>query len=896
MSTIMSEMTGRVAQVTQRNVALNAPVGAWGVIVRSFITDVAPTGGAADKGRASRAKTHVKEVELLIYQEYSDAWEESAYLNDKRERDDAEIKTRRSRSLGKKSQIVSHSALGRMGLGDKDDHSNNVAGTNARGTVPKDKAPPKGHKRKAKTDDFKVLTTMEVSVADLKVTVPIDEWPLSRTTSEVTYMPESWSLDPALAASNDGTEAAWVLCMGAALGTLSATDCLEMMPGVNDDDLMDAVALTLDALEVQLEDVDLDEVIANATVSVGSGYVRVRDIAAAMHLWNAAAASKVARRVLTISGGGASPRRTLSINRGKPPSGTASSPIITSSWSLPAGPAVALLRDLKAAAKGTGTSIEDLYGKRAQFFVDAARDLGELHTFMRLSAMVTCSQSVMTHLLKGAEPQIHSGTAAALEGYLEDRSSTIDLAFLGAVLPKRRVGAGATGSGLDASTMSATLQSIATKSLPASTSLAVTNPQPVVVHVGERDLALGDDESRQDALAMGRDASCIAAQPTMCTELRALEPLVQSGDLIKLHEKSATAGDELRRLIYTSTDVARTLAIHNWPQDLAQIMISVRMALERRIWVSVRGAAAADPSIDAQKGYRGARSGSIAKARPGLFVTGAQASSIDKPLIFLSSMPAGQQDALLFSVLFQISLAMQVAFPVLAISTGRFFLVLTIYIREQRALGASWATLSPWYSAVARKADRRVDRYSLHEVSELEQLDASIISDPSACYNITYYAARAPELAASAATKVRDDAGGAAAIRKREIDAAVRAAVGKHTGKPEGGKGAGRGKGAGKGGEGGGRGGRGAGADTTLATTTTTKVKGAASGGASGKKLTASDKADLLAPDGRFKDGLQPVQEKLVTLLGQWNDKRPCPFFHVLDSCKNGADECRFYH
>ena len=101
----MSDMTGRVAQVTQRNVALNAPVGAWGVIVRSFITDAAPTVGAADKGRASRAKTHVKEVELLIYQEYSDAWEESAYLNDKRERDDAEIKTRRSRSLGKKSQI-----------------------------------------------------------------------------------------------------------------------------------------------------------------------------------------------------------------------------------------------------------------------------------------------------------------------------------------------------------------------------------------------------------------------------------------------------------------------------------------------------------------------------------------------------------------------------------------------------------------------------------------------------------------------------------------------------------------------------------------------------------------------------------------------------------------------
>ena len=47
---------------------------------------------------------------------------------------------------------------------------------------------------------------------------------------------------------------------------------------------------------------------------------------------------------------------------------------------------------------------------------------------------------------------------------------------------------------------------------------------------------------------------------------------------------------------------------------------------------------------------------------------------------------------------------------------------------------------------------------------------------------------------------------------------------------------------------------------------------------------------------GRFLGGMMAVSEQLTQEMGLYDSKRPCPFFHVNQSCKHDAAACRFYH
>ena len=67
-----------------------------------------------------------------------------------------------------------------------------------------------------------------------------------------------------------------------------------------------------------------------------------------------------------------------------------------------------------------------------------------------------------------------------------------------------------------------------------------------------------------------------------------------------------------------------------------------------------------------------------------------------------------------------------------------------------------------------------------------------------------------------------------------------------------------------------------------------------AGGGLSGK--SPADRHAYLDASGRFAPNMQGVSEALTQEMGMWQNKRPCPFFHVNGACNHTADNCRFYH
>ena len=529
---------------------------------------------------------------------------------------------------------------------------------------------------------------------------------------------------------------------------------------------------------------------------------------------------------------------------------------------------------------------ENWYADYARCFARAA-SLESFDAFVRMAALTTVQDEGFreTILRSGSRAEVHLACASALDAFLRSLGSVAAPATLQQLVPSR-----GSGAGLDAAALQHVLSSLAARRTPTA---GPAMPQQIVV-MPQTELQGVPDVSQQEVLSLGQDALEVVQSTQLREELQALSNLEATGDYARLFQACSTAGAPLRRLLGSAEDVMRVFMQKQWPNQLSTAALGVRSALERRIWVSVLGSTAADPSADAQRAYKFLRQGRLSKARPSLLVKGSYTSSVEDPLSFLASLPAGQQTAELLAVFARMTLALQVAFPAQSLVTGRFFLALQIWILQQRNLGASWSTLSAWYAGLLRKADRRVDRYAMRQAASLDPLDPAWIADQASSYTAEYLAARAPEMAQSAASKLHEESGGSTSVRQKELRALVQAELAKH--KPSAKK-AEPGKG---------------GVKRSAEKEASDKAKKAKKEaddaarqagsqlvrvtGESGK--TVADKSVYLhATTGKFKtQNLPELRGELKQELGEWQGKDPCVFFHINGRCAHSAQKCQFYH
>ena len=233
----------------------------------------------------------------------------------------------------------------------------------------------------------------------------------------------------------------------------------------------------------------------------------------------------------------------------------------------------------------------------------------------------------------------------------------------------------------------------------------------------------------------------------------------------------------------------------------------------------------------------------------------------------------------------------------------RFYVSLLMWIRTQRAQGASWAALSEWWAGLFKFIDgQRFVKVVLRQSQSLPPLDPQCISAAMAAYNIKYQATRSVELAEQAAANLAERNKSAL---NAQVTSAVQDAVNKRArnenpnpGKPpkerkKPGKGGG-----GKGGGGGKKGGGGGGDPS---------ASGGKQAAASGKEVPAlTSKTDGLSgkavkdPTAHLKPGEQWNMGKIITSLetelGRHEGKQPCPFFHVGGGCRNSAKDCKWFH
>ena len=314
--------------------------------------------------------------------------------------------------------------------------------------------------------------------------------------------------------------------------------------------------------------------------------------------------------------------------------------------------------------------------------------------------------------------------------------------------------------------------------------------------------------------------------------------------------------------------------------------------------ITMHGAAAAEPPANALKAYKALKLGCMSDARPGLLVDGASSSTKNTPLLFLNDMPAGQQDAALLFVIMLLMTAMHCCRPERAPVISRWFLALADFIRKERARGATWAALSPFWRDLMKRADLRVDAFLLHMAADVGNLDPAWITDPTASYSAAYAVARAPEIALKAAQDMHAQHSKADAGASKQLDAQLERLL------------KARGLGGGKGGKGGdkskGKGGKGGDATKPEPATGTKRDRGGKAltntagqllltnkVGASGK--SPSDKEKFLS-GGVFKVPCAETKVALLKDMGQWKGMDPCPFFHLSSKdCRDG-DKCVMYH
>ena len=398
------------------------------------------------------------------------------------------------------------------------------------------------------------------------------------------------------------------------------------------------------------------------------------------------------------------------------------------------------------------------------------------------------------------------------------------------------------------------------------------------------------------SIALGRDVSEVLASPDLMAQLAQFEAPLQAGNLSAVFKLQEAAGPPLKRLFKSIGDVSRAMKQQQWPNAEAQAVLSVRAASDRRLVLTMHGAAAADPPSNRQKGYRALMLGCMSDARPSLLIDGAASSTKEKTLLFLDSMPAGQQDAALLWAIMLMMSVLQCCRPERAATTSRWFLALADFVRKQRTLGATWAALSDWWRDLMKRADARVDAFLLHMAADVGQLDPAWITDPTASYSAAYAVARAPEIALSAVQQMNEQQGGGASAASKgmesQLDRMLKArGLGKGSPrKPSPGKGKHEPKE--KTGNKRDRDGK---ALTNpagqLLLTNKSGIK--ASGTTSGK--SPADKQVYLNK-GVFKEPFPETCRKLAQEMGQFNNMDPCPFFFLSSKpCRDG-DKCAMYH
>ena len=148
------------------------------------------------------------------------------------------------------------------------------------------------------------------------------------------------------------------------------------------------------------------------------------------------------------------------------------------------------------------------------------------------------------------------------------------------------------------------------------------------------------------------------------------------------------------------TELGKVVTHAQWSDAMAQQLLATRAALERRLCNGIFGTTATEPSANEMKCFSFLRQGKLGKAKPGLLVPGAAASTQADPLGFLAKLAAGQQEAALCGAFLLMVAALQVAFPDQAAQSMRFFLKVQRWVHEQRGAGASWRVMSAWYRQV----------------------------------------------------------------------------------------------------------------------------------------------------------------------------------------------------
>ena len=676
---------------------------------------------------------------------------------------------------------------------------------------------------------------------------------------------------------------------------------------------------------------ELDRLLASAksAAEAGGAPLDVRHVAAALSAVvgdaiTTPAATQLAEVRRAVGSVGVAPMRSLDTGAGGTPAPAAAQ--AAEQLVEPAVEQVAPRQTAAGVAAGVLGSCVVALG-----FMCAASSLPEFDNFLRVAALKTMSARMRESTIAsaaGLDAAARRTAAAALDAYFED-NITMGSTELMAMLPARAEGA----AGMDHQVLLSIFRAIVDNS-SFNKSLGPRRPlevqPPLVVRVGGQNfLDSADDDNRAEFASLARDASDVAASGSLRAQLNKLEGYVASADFPGLFNVFESSGAPLQRILATPqvSELSKVISNAQWPDEMTQQVLAVRSSLDRRISVGVFGSAATDPSADERKCFAYLRQGHLGKARPGLLILGAGASTQADPLSFLDKFSSGQQEAALCGAFFLMTAALQVAFPVQAASTMRFIIKVQRWIHEQRGAGASWKCLSAWYAGLCKRADRRVEKVLLRAASTLSTLDTAWVTDAGAVYNTAYQVARAPELATAAAAQQREL--DAAKRPKRDADVATPKPRPK---RPRGGGGGSGGSAVGGGGGGGGGSGSGGGGSRGGGGGSSAVGGGGGGGGsggspggggggsgsgnagnggnanAGGKQLmltnkpgngnvsgkVVQDKSKHWTPGAEWN--LTRVMESLQSELKEWNGMKPCPFHFIsTKGCSRGA-ECRWYH
>ena len=243
------------------------------------------------------------------------------------------------------------------------------------------------------------------------------------------------------------------------------------------------------------------------------------------------------------------------------------------------------------------------YGTLVAPFASAAFDITALDVFLRASVIeTTTSDTMRQHHLNGQAASVHLNCAAALQGFLEELG--VEQATLRAML---------TGTGSRSSSDLLTIFTAQCKKGKKNVRFEGGPAQLQQLHVSVRSEsvlnAMGEDD-RSEGTYLMNDAEKIAKDTESITIMRKLDDLARANMLPELKIAVDNSGVHLAAILNSSSDfVTRIAEQHQWSGEMLQCLRNIRLALDKSVWISVGGSAAAQPSLDYQKGFKFLRNG-----------------------------------------------------------------------------------------------------------------------------------------------------------------------------------------------------------------------------------------------------------------------------------------------